>query len=891
MAEPASAGSLGVTGIPRAEELLRRVAVSAPADLAVGVLGPGGCRKTALLHELAHLLADASAVFDARSLGAAGPPAGATIIADDAHAMTPAALQRLTDVVDSGANRVLVAFRPWPRPPALTTLAARLRERGPLTVLQHLTRPELARRAEALHGGTVPEDLLALLADQTCGLPLLVDELLVDEVPAALTGPDPVGAPDAGLFQDRTVDRLRFLLDDLEPAPRRLMHAVAAGAGLETRVLAALLRLDRSRVRDWIDQSRATGYLLSDGRLIPLFRRLLLAAEPADQTRELQLELLDLHAASSPDSSGTVGVARLLATGGTRDTRVANILTATARRRLQDDPAAAAVLYAEARLAGAKDGEVAAEHAEAAARSGQLDLALQVVDPLLAEPAAERSTRAITVAATVLARQGQWARAADLYGWLGPDGICTAAPLAALTSWAIGRPDQAVTQLDARGLRPRPTMLDAVTSQMADGLRLSLADSTTEALAVLTRAATMLEPLGAALLPDTPTAVAALVCINVGEFDFADGTLRRALSGHCGGDRARGRHVLLLAWLAMVRGRLAEARAIIDQATPAGGVLDPRDEFLLSALHVGINRRAGDVAALTSAWRAGRHVIARQDVDLFMITALSELALGAHRCGQQQWITDHITRSWDLLEAVGDPLAWSTPLHWACGRIAIADGRIEQARRHLTALRAPTPAGPHPALLAEALTSWLDLDGPDLCEDDTRRSAEGLHRAGLSWDAAQLLSAAADRCGNRRTGAGLLQAARGIHAAMGSAAGQGVVRNRAGNNQDSQAHATGQRDQRSEAAPPRDGLAARGGRFGAAACDGAAGQLSGRELQIARLLLLHLTYVQIGERLFISPKTVEHHVARMKQRVGVSRRSELFDALHALTGSPQGALR
>ena len=40
-----------------------------------------------------------------------------------------------------------------------------------------------------------------------------------------------------------------------------------------------------------------------------------------------------------------------------------------------------------------------------------------------------------------------------------------------------------------------------------------------------------------------------------------------------------------------------------------------------------------------------------------------------------------------------------------------------------------------------------------------------------------------------------------------------------------------------------------------------------------------LTYRQIGQRLFISAKTVEHHVARMRQRLDVTSRDELFAQL------------
>jgi DNA-binding CsgD family transcriptional regulator len=58
--------------------------------------------------------------------------------------------------------------------------------------------------------------------------------------------------------------------------------------------------------------------------------------------------------------------------------------------------------------------------------------------------------------------------------------------------------------------------------------------------------------------------------------------------------------------------------------------------------------------------------------------------------------------------------------------------------------------------------------------------------------------------------------------------------------------------------------------------------LSDREREVAELVLTGLTYRQIGERLFISAKTVEHHVARMRQRLDVTSRDELFSQLKTL---------
>jgi len=58
--------------------------------------------------------------------------------------------------------------------------------------------------------------------------------------------------------------------------------------------------------------------------------------------------------------------------------------------------------------------------------------------------------------------------------------------------------------------------------------------------------------------------------------------------------------------------------------------------------------------------------------------------------------------------------------------------------------------------------------------------------------------------------------------------------------------------------------------------------LSDREREVAELVLTGLTYRQIGERLFISAKSVEPHVARMRQRLDVTSRDELFSQLKAL---------
>jgi DNA-binding CsgD family transcriptional regulator len=58
--------------------------------------------------------------------------------------------------------------------------------------------------------------------------------------------------------------------------------------------------------------------------------------------------------------------------------------------------------------------------------------------------------------------------------------------------------------------------------------------------------------------------------------------------------------------------------------------------------------------------------------------------------------------------------------------------------------------------------------------------------------------------------------------------------------------------------------------------------LSAREQEIARQVLTGLTYKEIGAQLFISAKTVEHHMARIRRRLGATSRRELFGQLQVM---------
>ena len=107
---------------------------------------------------------------------------------------------------------------------------------------------------------------------------------------------------------------------------------------------------------------------------------------------------------------------------------------------------------------------------------------------------------------------------------------------------------------------------------MAQGVYDSVAGSPTAALSALTRAAALLETsYRAALLPDTPAALAALVAVHCGEHDVAQSVLERAVADAAGRAR-RGHPAPAAAGLdrAVPRGRPAAARAALQAASPPG---------------------------------------------------------------------------------------------------------------------------------------------------------------------------------------------------------------------------------------------------------------------------------------------------------------------------------
>ncbi|GAY11086.1 helix-turn-helix transcriptional regulator [Pseudonocardia sp. N23] len=876
-----------LAGATAARRLYREIVAAPDAPRRVDVVAPAGHGKTVLLD----LVADAYRAAGAAVLRALPDdvPPGAVLVVDDVHLLPTADLRRLCDIAAARSHRIVVAHRPWPTGPELAALGGAIAGGGTLLVLGALDRPGVAARAARVLRERPPVPLVDHVLAQTGGLPDLVDRHLTgildqigpaDRARLAHPGGIPTRPP------QNVVHQVGYAVYGMERRVRELLVALALGAPRDAEVLVPLLGLADAagggidEVDELVEEARSAGHLTADGALPPVVAFAIRQRVPGARRLEVRRTLAEIEL----DRGGSVLTAArgLLDTGAT-GARAAEVFVAGAEEAARTGDPVAGPLYEAAVAAGAPALRLAARRAEAAVRAGDLDLALAQADQVLSHVDAvdiEDAVLAGTAAAAVLAHRGLLARSAELYRWMSAvGGSAEIGPLAVPALIGTGALDEARALLSepaapaaptpaippppsilappplfggpspsASAGRP-PTLLASAEQLMAAGVLDSVAGSATRALSQLARSASLLEASNrAALLPDTPAALAALVAIHCGELDVAQSVLDRAVDVELGGPAAITRHQLLLAWIAVFRGAIPTARSLLATASPIGARLEPRDELLAAALDVSIARRAGDLAALMPAWGRAREAIVRHPVDLFVLQPLGELAIAANRLRETSWVRPHLEEAAALLDRLGRPALWSAPLHWSQLHAAIVADDRDAARLHADALREAAPVSRYATAMADAAPHWVNLMDAEVDADAVEAAARGLHAVGLSWEGGKLAGQAAIRTRDRKAMTALLGAARAMQG------GGGPV-----------------------SAPHPDTPAPEPEDLGE-------GPLSDREREVAKLVLEGLTYKQVGERLFISAKTVEHHVARMRQRLGSNSRGELFAHLRQIVG-------
>ena len=609
-----------------------------------------------------------------------------------------------------------------------------------------------------------------------------------------------------------------------------------------------------------LEQAAATGLMHPDGEVAPLVRHALLRVVPPAHRLVQQRRLAEIELGRG---GSVLAVARgLLGTGAT-GAKAAAVFVAAGDEALRTGDRSAGELFAAATRAGAPALELAARRAEAAVHAGDLDLALAQADQVLA--AAEQvphadAVRAGTAAAAVLARRGLLARSAALYRWMGgPSGATVAAVPALIGTGAL--PEARNVLLGPAGPAPGrpPTLLEGAEELMARGIYDSVCGSPTAALSQLARAAGLLERSHrAALLPDTPAALAALVAVHCGELDVAQSVLERAVRVGLGGLGARAAPAAPRR-IALLRGgphrppaphgcgrpgtgaagaaRRAGGRGARGGAGPPSG----RSRGLLCRVAPGPGGDRpppGRPVRLAAARRAVRRSHPAEGAGLG--AAVPRRGRGAARPVGRSAAVDGVAA-----------------LVGAAVRHRFEAGA--EAQRHADALAAGSATSRYAAAVAAAGREWLRSLAGDVDADAVEAAARGLHAAGLGWEGGRLAGQAAIRTRDRKAMKALLGCARALQGGTEPPAAP------------SEAVPGGAQPVRRVKVPEQT-------------TENSIGAISDREREVAELVLSGLTYKQIGEQLFISAKTVENHVARMRQRLGSGSRGELFAHLRMLVG-------
>ncbi len=270
---------------------------------------------------------------------------------------------------------------------------------------------------------------------------------------------------------------------------------------------------------------------------------------------------------------------------------------------------------------------------------------------------------------------------------------------------------------------------------------------------------------------DSPAALTALVAIHVGEFDLPESVLHRALGQQGAGEVDGPGHLLLLACIAMLRDQDTAAHVLLDQAVTDGRPTVPRDGIFVAALEVGLARRTGDPAVLARTWHAAREVILLQPIDLFVLLPLGEFLFAAAVMGESRLLDTQLLLAWSLLERLGSPAVWSSPLHWCALQAAAVSGSTATIAIAAASLDRDSQHGglSHNGdfrALARAARSWSAVMTGVVDPEKIVESVAGLQGFGLCFEAALLLSEAATRSGDRRATTSLLHLARTIRGCL-----------------------------------------------------------------------------------------------------------------------------
>ena len=859
MARPASEP---LTDIPPAARDTVATLLTAPTvPVKVLVSGGIGTGKSSVLATIRSALRAADVAVLTRP-PRDGDDAAAAVVIDDAHLLDDAELGRLGELVADPASTVVVAAEPLAHHPALRSLATAIERENPVVSLAALSPAEVTRLAAETLGGPPTSEIVRSLMVATAGLPFLLQPAIAAAGSPDGEGAETGGTPHAGGGPTRLrgtimqaakfalIERLRRL--DEPVLDTLLVSSLSPELGPDD--VAAALRVGAENAQALVDRGRASGLIQPSHShtFLRSVHRCIAGIIGTARHHDTEISLLVSQIESSTLSAD---LALRMAEHGLHDDRLATALADLASRT-RGQPARAARLYRAAADAGAT--ALSARLADALALTGDCATAGRLADELLGSDDAAERAAAVRIAASIAMHDGSAAQAADLFRWLGPYPDAFVGAAGAIVAVAAGDLEAARAALSAESAGP-PTSTARAARSLAEGLLLSLDQPFPIAVARLGRSMTA-EQQPADVAPDTPAALVTLAALHGGDPVRARSVIGRAVRAGSQTDTAdesfaSHRHRLLLGWVRMQDGQLSAAAA--DVASTADATLHRRDALWAAALQTAIARRSGDSGAVQKHWYAAMEVLTEYSMDLFSLLPLGELWVAAARMRQVDRLQHTLTEAFALLESLGNPVLWSVPLHWAGVHAGILANSPEAVAPHGQALTAAgRQDGAHSAFakaLATAGRTWLRVLANHVDIDEVTAAARGLSQFGLTWDATRLASQAALQTPDGRVSGAMLQLARDLK----------------------QTAAVDETPALESVTTVADGARTGPSRP-------TSSRLSDREREVAELLLLGMPYRDIGSQLFISAKTVEHHVARIRRRLGAESRSEMLSMLRAM---------
>lgn len=612
--------------------------------------------------------------------------------------------------------------------------------------------------------------------------------------------------------------------------------------------------------------ARAAGLVTDDDRLIPLVA----AAVLADLTRAERGARHDRLAALLAPTDPAVAARHLLAGSGTVD-GAEHLLAAAALALAPSAPAEAEAMLDRAADLGLPATEQALLHGLIAFHAGSPE-ALGHLDRYQQASGGSLDERAALLSFGLDLRELRFesAHQRPLAGELGP-------PLADLARSLIG---ELGLERPPAGAETSP--VGRLADAMAEAIDALARGEAADSLGQVTTAADDFDRLQpTSPFGITPHTLGALTALVVGDLTAADILCRQGLDRTSGGPGEQLTHELVRAYSQLVDGEYGASLALLrhhagspdpadgvdgsglaaepgtgtedDAPTPAspseGGPgpveLSQRDRLLVATLEAAVARRSGDTGRLRAAWARAEEALIRQSASWLLIDVFTELLA----CGARLSDTRRVEPVVEALCAQAEALPTEGPgpaaAHWLRLQMVLATergsngDRVSEVAALAEVMDGLSPIDARSRARTAAARMWATVLAGESTEEEVTRVASQLSAVGDGWEASRLLGQAALDEEDPKVARRLLELARLSTTEHVDDAGG-------------------------------DGLEALG--------------LSEREAEVALLVSEGRTHKEVGAQLFISPKTVEHHVARIRQKLGASSRAELLAIIREASG-------